>query len=133
KAPSGQGRARSPIEECGGRAIMDRSWSNGVEPRALRSRRRRFVLDTERIPPGIWTMPEFTYQEPFPLGPDPTRYRLLTEEFVSTGSFEGREILNVAPEALTLLAREAFREVSFYYRESHLAKVAAILDDPEAS
>jgi fumarate hydratase class I len=78
-------------------------------------------------------MPEFSYQGPFPLGPDPTRFRLLTPEYVSIGSFEGREILKVAPEALALLACEAFREVSFYYREAHLAKVAAILDDPEAS
>ncbi len=78
-------------------------------------------------------MPEFAYQDPFPLGPDSTRYRHLTSEYVSVASFEGRDILKVAPEALTLLAREAFRVVSFHYRESHLAKVAAILDDPESS
>ena len=78
-------------------------------------------------------MPEFTYQDPFPLGPDSTRYRHLTPEYVSTATFEGQEILRVAPEALTVLAREALREVSFLYRASHLAKVAAILDDPEAS
>ena len=78
-------------------------------------------------------MPEFAYQDPFPLGPEDTRYRKLTSEHVSTATFEGQEILKVAPEALTLLAREAFREVSFLYRAKHLAKVAAILDDPEAS
>ncbi len=78
-------------------------------------------------------MQEFAYQAPFPLGPDQTRYRRLTSDHVSVGTFEGRDIVKVAPEALELLAREAFREVSFYYRESHLAKVAAILDDPEAS
>ena len=78
-------------------------------------------------------MAEFSYQEPFPLGPDPTQYRLLTSEHVSVASFEGREILKVAPEALTTIAREGFREVSFLYRASHLEKVAAILDDPEAS
>ncbi len=78
-------------------------------------------------------MPEFAYQDPFPLGPDTTEYRKLTSDFVSIGDFEGREILKVAPEALTLLAREAFRDVSFLYRPAHLAKVAAILDDPEAS
>ena len=32
-----------------------------------------------------------------------------------------------------MLAREAFRVVAFHYRPSHLAKVAAILDDAEAS
>jgi fumarate hydratase class I len=78
-------------------------------------------------------MPDFAYQEPFPLGPDTTRYRHLTPEFVSTLSVDGREILKVAPEGLTALAREAFRDVSFLYRPAHLEKVAAILDDPDAS
>ena len=62
-------------------------------------------------------MPEFAYQDPFPLGPDPTRYRHLSSDFVSTATFEGQEILKVAPEALAALAREAFRDVSFLYRE----------------
>jgi fumarate hydratase class I len=78
-------------------------------------------------------MPDFAYQDLFPLGPDPTGYRHLTSEFVSRASFEGQDILKVAPEALTMLAREAFRDVSFLYRTSHLEKVATILDDPEAS
>lgn len=78
-------------------------------------------------------MPEFAYQAPFPLGPDSTRYRHLTSNYVSTATFEGQEILKVAPEGLSVLAREAFRDVSFLYREAHLAKVAAIFDDPEAS
>ena len=78
-------------------------------------------------------MPEFVYQDPFPTGPDTTKYRLLTSEYVSTTTFEGRAILKIAPEALTHLAREAFRDVSFLYRAKHLEKVAAILDDPEAS
>jgi fumarate hydratase class I len=42
-------------------------------------------------------------------------------------------MLRVEPEALTRLAREAFREIAFFYRARHLAQVAAILDDPEAS
>jgi fumarate hydratase class I len=78
-------------------------------------------------------MPDFAYQDPFPLGPDTTRYRHLTPDFVSTLAVDGREILKVAPEGLTALAREAFRDVSFLYRAAHLEKVAAILDDPEAS
>ncbi len=72
-------------------------------------------------------MPEFAYQDPLPLGTDETTYRHLTPEYVSTATFEGQEILKVAPEALTALAREAFRDVSFLYRPRHLAKVAAIL------
>jgi fumarate hydratase class I len=78
-------------------------------------------------------MPEFAYQDPFPLGPDSTAYRHLGSDLVSTATFEGEEILKVKPEALTLLAREALRDVSFLYRAAHLSKVAAILDDPEAS
>jgi fumarate hydratase class I len=79
-------------------------------------------------------MPEFAYQDPFPQqGPDSTKYRHLGSDLVSTSTFEGDEILKVKPEALTLLAREALRDVSFLYRASHLAKVAAILDDPEAT
>ncbi|MBV8266476.1 MAG: fumarate hydratase [Planctomycetaceae bacterium] len=78
-------------------------------------------------------MPEFAYQDLFPLGPDATRYRHLTPEYVSTTTFEGQEVLKVAPQALTVLAREALRDVSFLYRAAHLEKVAAILDDPEAS
>jgi fumarate hydratase class I len=78
-------------------------------------------------------MAEPPYHEPFPLGPDKTSYRLLTTDHVSVGRFEDQEILKVAPEALTLLAREALRDASFLLRPAHLAQVAAILDDPEAS
>ncbi|MBL9213915.1 MAG: fumarate hydratase [Opitutaceae bacterium] len=77
--------------------------------------------------------PPFVYQDPLPLGADDTEYRLLTREGVSTASFEGREILKVAPEALAHLAREAFHDISFMLRPAHLAQVAAILKDPEAS
>jgi fumarate hydratase class I len=77
-------------------------------------------------------MPEFQYQDPFPLGPDTTTYRLLTKDHVSVEKFAGRDVLKVAPEALTLLAREAMRDVNFLLRPAHLEKVAAILADPEA-
>ena len=77
--------------------------------------------------------PSFRYVDPLPHGKDETPYRKVSSEFVSVATFEGQEILKVAPEALALVAREAFRDVSFLYRPSHLAQVAAILDDPEAS
>ena len=77
--------------------------------------------------------PPFVYQDPLPLGPDETEYRLLSTEGVSTTTFEGREILKVAPEALTILANAAFHDTNFFLRSKHLAQVAAILDDPEAS
>ena len=78
-------------------------------------------------------MPEFTYQEPFPLEKDETEYRLLTSDHVSVSEFAGQEILVVEPEALRRLAREGFRDVSFLLRPAHLEKVAAILTDPESS
>ena len=75
----------------------------------------------------------FFYQDPFPLGPDTTEYELLTKDFVSTTEFEGKTILKVDPEALALLAAEAIKAVNFTLRPAHLAQVAAILDDPEAT
>jgi len=63
---------------------------------------------------------EFRYQELFPAGDDSTEYRLVTKDYVSTGQFEGREITKIDPEALTLLAEEAFRDVSHLLRTSHL-------------
>ncbi len=82
---------------------------------------------------GEFTMPEFKYQDPFPLGKDETMYRLVTAEFVRVADFEGRKILMIDPEALTILAHEALRDVSFLLRHSHNKMVAKILDDPEAS
>ena len=78
-------------------------------------------------------MAEFHYADPLPLGKDSTGYTLLSTEFTSEGAFEGRPMLKVAPEALTLLARMAVKEVSHLYRKSHLQQLRAILDDPEAS
>jgi fumarate hydratase, class I len=78
-------------------------------------------------------MKEFTYHPMFQLGDDDTPYRKLTGDFVSTGDFEGRRILKVAAQGLTLLAEQAFKEVSHLYRPGHLASLKKILDDPESS
>ncbi|WP_333603021.1 class I fumarate hydratase FumA [Pantoea eucrina] len=75
----------------------------------------------------------FYYQNPFPLAKDDTEYYLLSREHVSVASFEGEEVLKVAPEALTLLAQQAFHDASFMLRASHQQQVAAILADDEAS
>ncbi len=75
----------------------------------------------------------FVYQEPFPLGEDTTRYRLLTTEHVRTDGFQGVPVTVVEPAALTLLAQEAFRDAAHLLRASHLRRLAGILDDPEAS
>jgi fumarate hydratase class I len=78
-------------------------------------------------------MPEFSYQDPYPLGKDTTKYRLLTKEYVSTRKLDGKEILMVDPEGLAFLSHQALRDVSFLLRPEHLEQVAAILQDPQAS
>jgi fumarate hydratase class I len=78
-------------------------------------------------------MPEFHFQEMFPLGPEDVPYRCLTTDHVASGSFAGETVVTVAPDALTLLAAEAFHDVSHLLRPSHLRQLRAILDDPEAS
>ena len=75
----------------------------------------------------------FYYQNPFPLDHDDTEYYLLTKDHVSVAEFAGQEILKVAPEALTLLAQQAFHDAAFMLRPSHQKQVAAILRDPDAS
>lgn len=77
--------------------------------------------------------PDFFYQEPFPLGKEDTKYRLLTKDGISVSSFNGQEILVVDPEQLTFLANQALRDVSFLLRAEHNEMVAKILNDPEAS
>jgi fumarate hydratase class I len=75
----------------------------------------------------------FFYQDPFPLAADTTEYECISTEHVSISEFEGQPILKIAPEALTLLSAEAIKAINFTLRSNHLAQVAAILDDPEAS
>ena len=78
-------------------------------------------------------MTDFAYQSLLPLGPDPTPYRRLTGDYVSTASFEGHTLLKVDPAALTLLSRTAMAEIAHFLRTSHLEQLAKILDDPEAT
>lgn len=75
----------------------------------------------------------FVYQDPFPLSHDDTEYYLLSREHVSIAQFDGQDVLKVEPEALTLLAQQAFHDAAFMLRPSHQQQVAAILSDPEAS
>ena len=78
-------------------------------------------------------MQEFQFQDMLPLGKDETPYRLVTKDHVSTFEAAGKTFLQVAPEALTLLTREAMRDISHLLRPGHLAQLARILEDPEAS
>jgi fumarate hydratase class I len=78
-------------------------------------------------------MTDFTYQPMFPLGEDKTPYRKLTDQFVSTVTFDGQELLKVAAEGLSVLAEQAFKDVSHLYRPGHLASLKKIIEDPESS
>ena len=77
--------------------------------------------------------PEFTYEDMFQLGDDDAEYRLLTKDYISNASFEGKDVIRVAPEGLTYLAEEAFRDAAHLLRKSHLEQTVEILNDPEAS
>jgi fumarate hydratase class I len=76
---------------------------------------------------------KFEFHPMFPLGPDGTPYRKLTDRHVRTAKFDGTDVLAVEPEALSLLAAEAFKDISHLLRPGHLTQLASILDDPEAS
>lgn len=80
-------------------------------------------------------MPDFTYQDPMPLGADKTAYYKIedSEKYVSVADFDGKEVVKVDPEALTVLSNTAMRDVSFLLRAEHNEQVAKILSDPDAS
>ena len=78
-------------------------------------------------------MSEFAHHALFPLSDDATPYRKLSSDHVGIERFRGKDILTVEPEALSLLAEQAFFDISHFLRPGHLAQLRAILDDPEAS
>src|SRR6201991_2405299 len=78
-------------------------------------------------------MTDFRYTDLLPLGPDTTPYRKLTSDHVSSFNAGGRSFIQVEPAALTLLAREAMRDIAHLLRPGHLTQLRRILDDPEAS
>ena len=78
-------------------------------------------------------MAEFEYQEMFPVGPDTTTYRKLTDQFVSTFDTPEGRFLKVDPAAITLLTETAMRDIAHLLRSDHLQQLANILKDPEAS
>jgi fumarate hydratase class I len=78
-------------------------------------------------------VPEFVYQDILPIGADDTAYRRLDGDFTATFEAGGRRFLQVDPEALTLLTKEAMLDIAHLLRPGHLRQLAAILDDPDAS
>ena len=78
-------------------------------------------------------MPNFSYSDLLPLGPDTTKYRLVSKEGVSVVKLGDKEFLQVEPRALELLTEVAMHDISHYLRTEHLQQLAKIVSDPEAS
>ena len=79
-------------------------------------------------------MADFAYSDLLPIGAHETPFRLLTTEGVEVVAGPGgRKFLQVAPEALTLLAGTAMHDIAHYLRPGHLQQLRNILDDAEAS
>jgi fumarate hydratase, class I len=95
-----------------------------------------------RKPSPAWTavpaayderMPDFAFTDLLPLGPDSTPYRQLASGGVAKQAAFGRNFVEVDPQALTMLTTAAMRDIAHLLRPAHLAKLRAILEDPEAS
>jgi fumarate hydratase, class I len=78
-------------------------------------------------------MPTFAYESVFQFGQDETPYRLLSKGGVKVVDLAGKRFLQIEPSALALLAKQAFFDISFYFREKHLKQLAVELNDPQAS
>ena len=78
-------------------------------------------------------MSDSDFHPMMPAVEDTTEYRHITSDFVETMNLDGREILKIDPEGIAQLAAEGFSDTSHLLRPAHLAQLAKILDDPEAS
>lgn len=83
------------------------------------------------------TEKEFHYEPLLQLHANPvnTPYRKLDalSKFVSVKEAFGRKFVEVQPEALTGLAKEAFWEIQHFFRSEHLRGWQKALEDPEAT
>ena len=72
-------------------------------------------------------MAEFKYAPMFQLGTDTTEYYKIpgSEKLVKTTRFGDKTLLEVSPEALTLVARQSFHDCQFMLRRAHNEQVAA--------
>ncbi|HXS41145.1 MAG TPA: fumarate hydratase, partial [Stellaceae bacterium] len=78
-------------------------------------------------------MSDFTFQDLFPLGEDQAPYRRLTADHVGSAAFNGTSLTTIEPQALTLLAQQAFIDCAHLLRPGHLQQLRNILEDAEAS
>ncbi|MFC5994937.1 fumarate hydratase [Pseudonocardia hispaniensis] len=78
-------------------------------------------------------MPEFQHTDVLPLGPDETEYRQLDLPAGTIVEAAGRTFLEIPPDTITALVREAITDIQHLLRPAHLASLRAIVEDPEAS
>ena len=74
-----------------------------------------------------------SYTPMFPLGADETPYRHVSDQGVTTDSFDGETILKVSEDAIRDLTEAAFVDINHFLRKGHLQQLASILDDNDAS
>src|SRR6201992_3773650 len=75
-------------------------------------------------------MPEFSFTELLPTGPDDTEYRKLDIAGVSEAASFGRKFIQLESGVLSALTREAMRDIAHLLRPGHLRQLRSILDDP---
>jgi len=78
-------------------------------------------------------MAEFVHQDLLPIGPDTTEYRLVSTQGVETVETAVGNFLRVSSEAISALTSAAMFDIAHFLRTPHLAQLAKILEDPEAS
>ncbi len=78
-------------------------------------------------------MADFKFQALFEHSGQDTPFKKISSDHVEVKDFNGKEYLLVQPEALTLLAEEAMKDVSHLLRPGHLQSLKNILEDPQAS
>ncbi|RNF07002.1 fumarate hydratase [Trypanosoma rangeli] len=92
--------------------------------------------DAKAIEDTKVAVPEFHYEPIFqPSDPhhNETEYYKIEGDYVKTMETLGKTILQVKPEALTVLVQQALADVHHFFRRDHLAGWRRILEDPEAS
>lgn len=79
--------------------------------------------------------PPFNYESIIQLdaAKDTTPYKCLSSDYVSTSEVSGQKVLHVKPEALSLLASEAMKDIAHLLRPAHLNQLKKITEDDEAS
>lgn len=78
-------------------------------------------------------MDDYQYSEILPLSEKKFEKRRISDKGVKGVTVDGQSFLQIDGEALTDLSYEAFKEVNFYLRKSHLRQLSSILSDEDAS